>query len=128
MKKIILQYLLLWSLFILIFILYRTLFITYNWSIYQETPFRSLLLSYVYGLKLDLSFIGYLMVIPSVFMCMASFIKPKLTRYFIFSYLSLILCIISLIELIDMEVYTHWGEKFDVMHLLYLRKPTQITN
>jgi phosphoglycerol transferase MdoB-like AlkP superfamily enzyme len=61
-------------------------------------------------------------------MGMASFIKPKLTRYFIFSYLSLILCIISLIELIDMEVYTHWGEKFDVMHLLYLRKPTQITN
>ncbi len=129
MKNNLFKYLSLWGVFILyFFIFYRTVFILYNGSSFTDANIETLLLTYLYGLKLDLSFSGYMMLIPSLILTVSSVIGPKISSRMLAGSITLILAAVSIIEIIDLEVYSYWGEKFDAMHLKYLDNPEQITN
>ena len=128
MKNNLFKYLSLWGVFILYFIFYRTVFILYNGSSFADASIEKLLLSYLYGLKLDLSFSGYMMIIPSLILVVSPVIGPKISSRMLAGSITLILAAVSIIEIIDLEVYSYWGEKFDAMHLKYLDDPKQITN
>ena len=128
MKNNLFKYLSLWGVFILYFIFYRTVFILYNGSSFADASIEKLLLSYLYGLKLDLSFSGYMMLIPSLILAVSPVIGPKISSRMLAGSITLILAAVSIIEIIDLEVYSYWGEKFDAMHLKYLDNPKQITN
>ena len=128
MKNNLFKYLSLWGVFILYFIFYRTVFILYNGSTFANTTIDTLLLSYLYGLKLDLSFSGYMILIPSLILAASPIIGSKGSSHLLIGSITLILTAVSVIEIIDLEVYSYWGEKFDAMHLKYLDDPKQITN
>jgi phosphoglycerol transferase MdoB-like AlkP superfamily enzyme len=128
MKNNLFKYLSLWGVFILYFIFYRTVFILYNGSTFANTTIDTLLLSYLYGLKLDLSFSGYMMLVPSLILAASPIIGSKGSSHLLIGSITLILTAVSVIEIIDLEVYSYWGEKFDAMHLKYLDDPKQITN
>ena len=83
---------------------------------------------YLYGLKLDLSFSGYMMLIPSLVLAASPIIGSRASSSMLIGSITLILSTVSIIEIIDMQVYSYWGEKFDAMHLRYLNNPKQITN
>ena len=128
MKNNLFKYLSLWVVFILYFIFYRTVFIFYNISALTDVSIGTLLKSYLYGLKLDLSFSGYMMFIPSLILAASPTIGSRASSTMLIGSITLILSAVSIIEIIDMQVYSYWGEKFDAMHLRYLKDPKQITN
>ena len=128
MKNNLLKYLSLWGVFIFYFIFYRTVFILYNGSALADTSISTLLLSYLYGLKLDLSFSGYMMLIPSLILAASPVMGSKASSRLLIGSITLILIAVSIVEIIDLEVYSYWGEKFDAMHLKYLNDPEQIIN
>jgi len=128
MKNNLFKYFSLWGAFILYFVFYRTIFILYNGSSFADASIEKLLLSYLNGLKLDLSFSGYMMLIPSLILALSPVIGPKISSRMLAGSITLILAAVSIIEIIDLEVYSYWGEKFDAMHLKYLDNPKQITN
>ena len=128
MKNNLFKYLSLWGLFMLYFIFYRTVFILYNISALNDVPVSILLQSYLYGLKLDLSFSGYMMLIPSIILAASPIIGSRASSNMLIGTITLTLAAVSIIEIIDMQVYSYWGEKFDAMHLRYLNDPKQIIN
>ncbi len=128
MKNDLFKYFSLWGIYILYFIFYRTIFIFYNISALTDVSIGTLLQSYLYGLKLDLSFSGYMMLIPSLILAASPIIGSRISSNMLIGSISLILSAVSIIEIVDMQVYSYWGEKFDAMHLRYLNDPKQITN
>ena len=128
MKNNLFKYLSLWGVFMLYFIFYRTVFIFYNISALTDVSISTLLLSYLYGMKLDLSFSGYMMLIPSLILAASPIIGSRVSSSMLIGSITIILTAVSIIEIIDMQVYSYWGEKFDAMHLRYLNDPKQITN
>ena len=128
MKNNLFKYLSLWCVFMLYFIFYRTVFIFYNISAVNDISIGTLLQIYLYGLKLDLSFSGYMMLIPSLILAASPLIGSRASSRMLIGSITLILATVSIIEIIDMQVYSYWGEKFDAMHLEYLNDPKQITN
>ena len=128
MKNNLFKYLSLWGVFMLYFVFYRTVFIFFNISTLTDVSIGTLLQSYLYGLKLDLSFSGYMMLIPSLILAASPIIGSRASSSMLIGSITLILSTVSIIEIIDMQVYSYWGEKFDAMHLRYLNNLIQITN
>ena len=111
MKNNLFKYLSLWGVFMLYFIFYRTVFIFYNISALTDVSISTLLLSYLYGMKLDLSFSGYMMLIPSLILAASPIIGSRVSSSMLIVSITIILTAVSIIEIIDMQVYSYWGGK-----------------
>ncbi|MDA8707098.1 hypothetical protein N9L97_02125 [Cyclobacteriaceae bacterium] len=66
------------------------------------------MLSYLYRLKPDLSFSGYMILIPSLILALSPAIGPKVSARILLGSINLILATISIVEHIDLEVYSYW--------------------
>ena len=128
MKNSLFKYFSLWGAFIRYFIFYWTIFILYIECAFSEANIETLLLSYLYRLKPDLSFSSYMILIPSLILALSPAIGPKVSARILLGSINLILATISIVEHIDLEVYSYWWEKFDAMHLRYLNDLKQITH
>jgi phosphoglycerol transferase MdoB-like AlkP superfamily enzyme len=118
-----LRYFLYWVLY---FIATRALFLLYH-------PDKSRLLSvadigktFLYGLRLDLSFTAYVCVIPFL-LCLISAIVQQLKvatviRYYTYT----LLVLLSLLVTADLELYNFWGFRLDATPLQYLNTPGEM--
>ena len=130
MRNSLFGYFSLWGAFIRLFCFLPNCFYSLqSHAAFAEANIETLLLSYLYRLKPDLSFSGYMMLIPSLILAAISCHWPKSIGTYTFWDLSLssLPQFLSL-NIIDLEVYSYWGEKFDAMHLRYLNDPKQITH
>jgi len=120
--RFLLSYLIFWLLF---FEAARLLFISYHHSLSSAVPLRELVLSFVYGLRMDLSVASYILVPVCLFM-IASFFLPffrKPSVYLIYSYL--ILLFFLLLTIADLEVFKSWEFRMDATPLKYLSSPRE---
>lgn len=69
-----------------------------------------------------------MMIMPSIILVVSPFLRASWVKNILLWYTIIILNIVSVIEVIDLEIYSYWGEKFDALHLLYLTDPSQLTN
>lgn len=120
--KFLLLYFLFWVLW---FQLTRLLFLVYNYSASKELSATEKALSFVYGLRMDLSVAAYFLVPVCLFVVAGLFIplfrKPLI--YKIYSYL--LLFFVLLITIADLEVYKSWGFRIDATPLRYLQSPKE---
>ena len=72
---------------------------------------------------MDFSMSGYLSVIPFLFVSISNFIKKSHLEYWIFSYTFVSVFFITLIVVIDLQVFNTWGYRIDATPLYYLKSP-----
>lgn len=77
------------------------------------------------GIRMDFSMAGYLSIIPFLLVCFSNFVKKSRLENWIFSYTFVLVFIISLLIVIDLQVFNTWGYRIDATPLYYLKSPRE---
>lgn len=103
----------------------RALFLFYHFSHAQALSIDTVLLTFVYGLRLDLSMAAYILVPVCLFVLLSVFVPffRKAVSYKVYSFT--ILFFVLLIIVADLEVYKQWGFRMDATPLKYLSSPKE---
>lgn len=115
-----LSYYLFW---IVYFVFARLFFLLYYFEKTQNLEKLTVFKTFLYGLKLDISFAGYLSTIPFLLIIFSVFIKPKYIIEIIKWFTISLIVFISLLLLIDAGLYQAWGVRLDTSLLPYLNTP-----
>src|SRR5437763_1979469 len=83
---------------IVVFFINRLVFVVYFLKDFKAAGVKNTLLSFIYGLKLDLSAAAYLFVIPFLVYILQVFFKRNFYSAFLKIYTSILLVLISLIS------------------------------
>lgn len=80
---------------------------------------------FLYGLRIDVSLGGYIIMFSAVIMVFSAFLKEKVIQT-LFSGLTFILLIFfSVVMTVDLELFKSWGYHVDATPLLYLKTPKE---
>jgi phosphoglycerol transferase MdoB-like AlkP superfamily enzyme len=108
---------------ILLFIIARLFFLLYYFDLSVEIGIKEVLLTFIHGLKLDISFTGYLMFFVCYFLAFLFWldIKKVVKVINIYTYFFSVIVIIAIVG--DLLLYKHWGFRLDSTPILYLKSP-----
>ena len=115
-----LYYFLFW---IVYFAFARLFFLLYYFEKTQTLQKLTVFKTFLHGLKLDISFAGYLSTIPFLLIIFSILIKPKYVIEIIKWFTVSLIVFISLLLLIDAGLYQAWGVRLDTSLLPYLNTP-----
>ncbi len=115
-------YFLAWTLF---FILARLCFLLYHFQQTKELPGNTVISTFLYGLRMDLSMAAYF-TIPVAAMVLAGLVihyfrTPAPYRI----YTAIILLFTLLIVFVDLEAFSAWGFRIDTTPIKYLSSPRE---
>ena len=121
--KFILYY---WIIWILFFQLCRLLFVLYHTKQTSQLPFKTTFLSFIYGLRMDLSMSAYILIPVCLFVLLSVFIGffRRSLLYRIYTYI--ILFFVLLVVTADLEIYKQWGFRIDATPLKFLDAPKEV--
>jgi phosphoglycerol transferase MdoB-like AlkP superfamily enzyme len=108
------------------FALMRFLFILFNRKIASSIPFNELAMSFVHGLRLDLSTAAYLSVFPFLLWLIAQYVKVKWVDYVFTFYNITVLLAVALLTIIDAELYAFWGQKLNAYASSFAKFPKEM--
>lgn len=114
------------SFWMLMFAIMRFLFILFNGKIASELPIKDLALSFVHGLRLDLSTSAYLTVIPVLLWLLAQFVPARWPDRILTTYNILVMIIVLSITLVDAQLYSYWGQKLNAYASSFARFPKEM--
>lgn len=121
--KFILRQLLTWIVF---FELARVIFLLYHHAQASQLSLKTILLTFVYGFRMDLSMACYLILIPCLFVLLSVFM-PLFRKSLIYKiYAGIVLFLLLVIVLSDLEIYNEWGYRLDSTVLQYLSSPKEV--
>lgn len=81
--------------------------------------------TFVHGLKLDISAIGYIFIFPLLCLILSIWIKGDWFKRFLKWYTWIILFLSSMIIVADSVLYTYWGFRMDYTPFTYLKTPKE---
>ncbi|MBU8891773.1 MAG: sulfatase-like hydrolase/transferase [Bacteroidales bacterium] len=115
-----------YGLFWLVFFLFaRLLFLLYEYPFSFEISIKEWLLTFIYGIRLDISTTGYILTVTGLIFTFTSFSNGKLIYKILKGFTIVILSICAIIIVADLELYKSWGYRMDGTPLLYLAKPKE---
>ena len=117
-----LYYGLFWLLFFLVLRLY---FILNNLSFAEGISFIQIIQTFTHGIIMDLSAMGYLLIIPGLAILVSFFANKRWIPVFVNVYTLIFLLIISFLAVSDAMLYKFWGFRLDSTPLLYLKTPKE---
>lgn len=103
-----------------LFLFYKLLNLIFNSDIYNEFSFKQILFALYFGLKMDISTCGYILIFPFLLTIFYNFQKKILKTYTV---ICVIVC--SFLATIDMEIYRVWDMKIDHYLFSFLDKPRE---
>jgi phosphoglycerol transferase MdoB-like AlkP superfamily enzyme len=77
------------------------------------------------GFRMDLSMAAYMSIFPFLWVTFSNFIKKSVFQNTIFTYTLLLVFLITLIIVVDLEVYNIWSFRLDATPLNYLKSPRE---
>jgi len=126
LKKIIILVLKLLLFWLVLFALQHTVFLIYNSSELKNIGFGQIMLSYFYGLRMDLSASAYLMVLPLVLLIISLFITRNggiIKSIHVINIFLILACL--LIAICDTGLYSIWGTKINRKAMSYVVYPKE---
>lgn len=111
-----------WTIF---FIVARILFLSFHIETTKNLTLETVFLIFQNGIKMDFSIAGYLSVFPFLMVTFSNFTKKIRTENWIFSYTFICVFILSLIIIIDLQVFNVWNYRLDITPLKYLKTPRE---
>ena len=120
--KFLLIYFFSWVIF---FDLLRLVFLFYHFDKTRQLSFSTIISSFWYGLRMDMSVAAYILVPVGLFVWLSLFIHffRRLVIYKIYTFI--ILLLIALISFFDLEIYSQWGFRIDSTPLKFLATPKE---
>lgn len=98
----------------------RILFWLYSYSIIPKIAWGSVFPSFWKALPLDFSFASYLLI-PFLLLL---FVPPAVFRFRIWTALTFLIALVfSMLNLIDAELFVHWGSRINPLAILYAQNP-----
>lgn len=116
------SYFLFW---LLLFVSAKVFFLLYHYELSKELSWVDLSLILLHGGRLDLSTVGYYMLIPSLLFVVFNFSSGKYLHKILSIYTAVILCLSLTLLLFDVELYRHWGFRLDSTLFTYLQSPKE---
>ncbi len=105
------------------FFVARLLFLVIQFNSSSQNTFLGLLGTFLHGSNLDISTIGYYMIIPFLFLIPGVYFNGEWYRVFIRWYTYVLIVFSSLIIVSDAFLYSYWGFRMDYTPMLYLKTP-----
>ncbi|WP_303014890.1 LTA synthase family protein [uncultured Bacteroides sp.] len=119
MKKRIIQFLITYFLFVLLFTLQKPIFMVYYHDLYNDVSFGDYFRVMWHGLPLDLSLAGYLTAIPGLLLIASAWTDSSILRRIRQVYFGLISFVMACIFIIDLGLYGFWGFRLDATPIFY---------
>ena len=118
------RYFLFWLLF---FLGGRVIFLLYHHALAATLPLPTLLGTFGYGLRLDLSITAYLCALPFGLFSISSLWGPRfpLTRL-VSTYTAVVGAVLAFLTMADADLYRVWGFRLDATPLQYLDTPGEM--
>jgi phosphoglycerol transferase MdoB-like AlkP superfamily enzyme len=107
------------------FLAARIIFLSYHIEDSKTLTLETVFGIFWHGFRMDLSMAGYLCLFPFLWVTFSNFLNKSLFQNTIFSYTFFLIFIITLIVVIDLEVYNIWSFRVDATPLAYLKSPKE---
>jgi len=115
-----------YAFFWLIFFLFaRLLFLLYEYPFSLNISLKEWLLTFVYGIRLDISTTGYILMVTGLIFTFTTFTSGKVIFKILKAFTIIIFSLCAIIIVVDLELYKNWGYRMDATPLLYITKPKE---
>lgn len=125
MKKY-LGYLLYFLYWLLFFAIARATFLLYHLHLAKTLNGTEIFKTFLYGLRMDASFAGYLCIFPFLVFFIKSIAVRLPVNKIIRIYTYVLIIIISFLIIADLGLYTAWGYRMDATPLQYFKSPKEM--
>jgi phosphoglycerol transferase MdoB-like AlkP superfamily enzyme len=105
------------------FFMARLFFIVFQYHSSVQNSIGDLLGTFWHGAKLDISTIGYYLLVPLLVMIPGVWFNGNWFRIFIRWYSYLMIVVSSIIIVSDANLYSYWGFRMDYTPMFYLKTP-----
>jgi phosphoglycerol transferase MdoB-like AlkP superfamily enzyme len=109
-------------------VLSKIIFLIYNHDLTVSLSLSEIAGIFFYGLKMDFSMAGYLMLIPGIVLSFSFIMSPAILNGIFKIYTFLLLLIITLLNLLDLGLYPHWGTRVSISAFDYIGDPQGLTS
>ena len=123
--NVFIRYFLFWLIY---FLMSKLIFLLYNYNLSASLSSSEIMGIFFHGLKMDLSMVSYLMLIPGILLSFSFLISPKLYSNIFKGYTFLLLIFITFINLLDLGLYPHWGTRVGISAFDYIGDPEGFTS
>jgi len=119
------QFLALYGLsWILFFQLFRIIFLAYHLQKSVELGGSLLVQSMLHGLRMDISFAGYIIMVPTLLIA-ATGIRWNWYEKMLVWFSGIVTFFIVILTVFDLELFRAWGYRIDASSLIYLKTPKE---
>ena len=123
MKNIVLFYIKYFLYWLVIQAFFRLLLLVFYPELASQIGFGDKLLIFYHGLSLDLSLVGYIMIIPTLALLVFSGIKSSVLPEFLRIYTIVILIMLVPLSVTNLILYEYWNIPVDKSIFDYLNTP-----
>jgi phosphoglycerol transferase MdoB-like AlkP superfamily enzyme len=120
MRKRLILFVALFLFWMVFFTVARTVFMAYNYPYTGQLNFIEILKSDVHGLKMDMSMTGYFLVIYGLILTASTLFVSRALLITAHGFTLLFLLVSSLIVMMDLELYRHWGFRMNTTPFFYM--------
>ncbi|MCF0069239.1 sulfatase-like hydrolase/transferase [Dyadobacter sp. CY261] len=113
-----------WLAWVVIFQFFRIIFLAYHYKKALELPSSLWVASAGHGLPMDISFAAYILAIPTLLMIFTGQ-RWNWYRKTLSIYTAIIVLLITLLTVVDLELFRAWGFRIDASSLHYLETPAE---
>jgi phosphoglycerol transferase MdoB-like AlkP superfamily enzyme len=101
-------------------------FLIYHYPLTKTLSAAEIFKVFLYGLRMDISFTGYICIFPFLLFFLKSFLINIRINKIIRIYTVVLVIIISFLTIADLELYTAWGFRMDATPLQYFKSPREM--
>ncbi|MBL7857028.1 MAG: sulfatase-like hydrolase/transferase [Cyclobacteriaceae bacterium] len=110
-----------YALFWLFFLIaIRALFLSYNYDYTSQLTWTEILLVFWFGLRMDLSIAGYFLALIGLLLTGSVFLAGNWFRIVVNTVTIALIVFASTAAVVDLELYRHWGFRFNTTPLFYM--------
>ncbi|MFQ3213340.1 MAG: phosphoglycerol transferase MdoB-like AlkP superfamily enzyme [Marivirga sp.] len=110
----------------LYFSYFRAVFLLYQIAAIDAEISWDMLQTFIHGLPLDASFSAYLTAIPVALLSFTTLFSSQLIKTTFKIYIYTVLTVMTVLQVVDLELYRNWGFRIDNSFFKYLNTPKEI--
>ena len=98
----------------------RIVFLIYNAHLTADLSTIEIFQALLYGLRMDASITGYFMAASGIVLIASAFGNPEPSMRILLWLTSILIAFASLVVVVDVELYRHWGFRMNTTPLMYI--------
>lgn len=108
------------------FLLSKALFLIWNYDQSSLLSINEIAGIFGHGLSMDISTSSYLLLLPGLLLCLRPFIPAGFITRFMYVYTLLFLVVASILSVLDLGLFPHWGTRVNVTIFNYIDDPVSL--